>query len=68
LFAAVLQGLMAEWAWAIPAAGGNVLDRWPDIAATASPRLAGHVQAVAFHPQSGSSTRSLCLRPSRRAW
>ncbi|WP_301128627.1 hypothetical protein [Streptomyces cacaoi] len=31
--AAVLQGLMADRAWDIPAAGGTVLDRWPDIAA-----------------------------------
>lgn len=52
-FAAVLQGLMAERAWAIPAAGGSVLDRWPDIAAAISPRLSEHVQAVAFHPETG---------------
>ncbi|MGV4890740.1 DciA family protein (plasmid) [Streptomyces viridosporus] len=52
-FAAVLQGLMAERAWTIPAAGGSVLDRWPDIAAAVSSRLPEHVQAVAFHPGSG---------------
>ncbi|MFF9818964.1 DciA family protein [Streptomyces sp. NPDC014006] len=63
-FAAVLQGLMAERAWAIPAAGGSVLDRWPDIAAAISPRLPEHVQAVAFHPESGQ----LDLRPDSPAY
>ncbi|MFF3967882.1 DciA family protein [Streptomyces griseorubiginosus] len=52
-FAAVLQGLMAERAWAVAAAGGSILDRWPDIAAAVSSRLPEHVQAVAFHRESG---------------
>jgi hypothetical protein len=47
-FAAVLQGLMADRAWELPAAGGSVLDRWPDIAAAVSPQLPAHVGAVAF--------------------
>lgn len=47
-FAAVLQQLMAERAWEVPAAGGSLLDRWPEIAATVAGRLAEHVQAVAF--------------------
>ncbi|MFE7958672.1 DciA family protein [Streptomyces sp. NPDC057413] len=63
-FAAVLQGLMAERAWAIPAAGGSVLDRWPDIAAAISPRLPEHVQAVAFHSETGQ----LDLRPDSPAY
>jgi hypothetical protein len=63
-FAAVLQGLMAERAWAIPAAGGSVLDCWPDIAAVISPRLSEHVQAVAFHPETGQ----LDLRPDSPAY
>ncbi|MEV5432739.1 DciA family protein [Streptomyces sp. NPDC052701] len=63
-FAAVLQGLMAERAWAIPAAGGSVLDRWPDIAAAVSSRLPEHVQAVAFHAESGQ----LDLRPDSPAY
>jgi hypothetical protein len=63
-FAAVLQGLMAERAWAIPAAGGSILDRWPDIAAAVSSRLPEHVQAVAFHPESGQ----LDLRPDSPAY
>ncbi|UXY33230.1 DciA family protein [Streptomyces sp. HUAS TT20] len=63
-FAAVLQGLMAERAWAVPAAGGSVLDRWPDIAAAVSSRLPEHVQAVAFHPESGQ----LDLRPDSPAY
>ncbi|MFH8470356.1 DciA family protein [Streptomyces sp. NPDC017991] len=63
-FAAVLQGLMAERAWAIPAAGGSLLDRWPDIAAAISSRLPDHVQAVAFHPENGQ----LDLRPDSPAY
>ncbi|SEB31651.1 Predicted nucleic acid-binding protein, contains Zn-ribbon domain (includes truncated derivatives) [Streptomyces misionensis] len=63
-FAAVLQGLMTERAWAIPAAGGSVLDRWTDIAAAVSPRMPEHVQAVAFHPESGQ----LDLRPDSPAY
>ncbi|WP_243762152.1 DciA family protein [Streptomyces sp. Tu 3180] len=62
--AAVLQDLMAERAWAIPAAGGSVLDRWLDIAVAVSSRLPEHVQAVAFHPESGQ----LDLRPDSPAY
>lgn len=62
--AAVLQGLMTERAWAIPAAGGTILDRWPDIAAAVSSRLPEHVQAVAFHAESGQ----LDLRPDSPAY
>ncbi|MEY9997461.1 hypothetical protein ABIE67_009580 [Streptomyces sp. V4I8] len=63
-FAAVLQGLMAERAWAVPAVGGSILDRWPDIAAALSSRLSEHVQAVAFHSESGQ----LDLRPDSPAY
>ncbi|OIJ95392.1 DciA family protein [Streptomyces colonosanans] len=58
-FAAVLQGLMADRAWDVPAAGGTILDQWPDIAAGLSPKLAVHVAAVAFHAETGQ----LDLRP-----
>ncbi|MFC9622048.1 DciA family protein [Streptomyces sp. NPDC056930] len=63
-FAAVLQGLMADRAWDVPAAGGSILDQWPDIAAALSPKLAVHVQAVAFHPETGQ----LDLRPDSPAY
>ncbi|WP_327169927.1 DciA family protein [Streptomyces subrutilus] len=63
-FAAVLQGLMADRAWDVPAAGGSILDQWPDIAAALSPKLAAHVQAVAFHPEMGQ----LDLRPDSSAY
>ncbi|MEU4180975.1 DciA family protein [Streptomyces sp. NPDC026589] len=52
-FAAVLQTLMTDHAWEIPAAGGTVQERWPDIAATITPQLADHVQALAFHAETG---------------
>ncbi|MFI2470958.1 DciA family protein [Streptomyces globisporus] len=52
-FAAVLQHLMTDRAWTLPAAGGTVLERWPDIAATIAPQLADHVQALTFHPETG---------------
>jgi hypothetical protein len=52
-FAAVLQGLMVDRAWDLPAAGGTVMDRWPDIAAAISSRLPGHVAAVAYHLETG---------------
>ncbi|MEU6009551.1 DciA family protein [Streptomyces sp. NPDC047453] len=55
---------MADRAWNVPAAGGSVLDRWPDIAAAVSSRLPEHVQAVAFHPESGQ----LDLRPDSPAY
>ncbi|MEU7038813.1 DciA family protein [Streptomyces sp. NPDC046237] len=63
-FAAVLQGLMADRAWDIPAAGGSILEQWPAIAAALSPKLAAHVQAVAFHAESGQ----LDLRPDSPAY
>lgn len=63
-FAAVLAGLMADRAWELPAAGGSVLDRWPDIAATVAPQLPHHVAAVAFHPETGQ----LDLRPDSPAY
>ncbi|WP_333732562.1 DciA family protein [Streptomyces sp. IBSBF 3010] len=63
-FAAVLQGLMAERAWELPATGGTVLDRWPDIAAAVAPQLPDHVVAVAFHPETGQ----LDLRPDSPAY
>ncbi|MEW1724311.1 DciA family protein [Streptomyces sp. NPDC093109] len=63
-FAAVLQGLMADRAWDIPAAGGSILAQWPDIAAGLSPKLAAHVQAVAFHAETGQ----LDLRPDSPAY
>ncbi|MGW9460892.1 DciA family protein [Streptomyces globisporus] len=52
-FAAVLQHLMTDRAWTLPAAGGTVLERWPDIADTIAPQLADHVQALTFHPETG---------------
>ncbi|MFG2639150.1 DciA family protein [Streptomyces sp. NPDC048362] len=63
-FAAVLQGLMADRAWHVPAAGGSILDQWPDIAAGLSSKLAAHVQAVAFHAETGQ----LDLRPDSPAY
>ncbi|MFB7745368.1 DciA family protein [Streptomyces sp. NPDC056132] len=63
-FAAVLQGLMADRAWDIPAAGGSILHQWPDIAAALSPNLAVHVTAVAFHAETGQ----LDLRPDSPAY
>ncbi|WP_415926031.1 DciA family protein [Streptomyces sp. AK02-04a] len=41
-----------------------MLDRWPDIAASLSPKLPDHVQAVAFHPETGQ----LDLRPDSPAY
>ncbi|WP_234334654.1 DciA family protein [Streptomyces sp. NRRL B-1347] len=63
-FASVLQGLMAERAWNLPAAGGSVLDRWPDIAAAIASQLPDRVQAVAFHAEPGQ----LDLRPASPAY
>lgn len=63
-FASVLQGLMADRAWELPAAGGSVLDRWPDIAAAIALQLPEHVAAVAFHPETGQ----LDLRPDSPAY
>lgn len=55
---------MADRAWDVPAAGGTVPDRWPDIAAAIASRLPDHVQAVAFHPETGQ----LDLRPDSPAY
>jgi hypothetical protein len=63
-FAAVLQGLMADRAWDLPAAGGSVLDQWPAIAAAVAPTLPAHVAAIAFHAESGQ----LDLRPDSPAY
>ncbi|WP_031031360.1 DciA family protein [Streptomyces albus] len=62
--AAVLQGLMADRAWELPAAGGSILDRWPDIAAAVAPQLPHHAQAVAYHPETGQ----LDLHPDSPAY
>ncbi|CAL9672260.1 DciA family protein [Streptomyces sp. enrichment culture] len=43
---------------------GSILDQWPDIAASLSPKLAAHVQAVAFHADTGQ----LDLRPDSPAY
>lgn len=63
-FATVIQSLMAERAWDLPSAGGNILDRWPDIAAAIAPNLATHATAVSFHPDTGR----LDLRPDSPAY
>jgi hypothetical protein len=55
-FATRLKVLMSERARALPAAGGSVLDRWPDI----TPQLPDHVQAVAFHSETDNWA---CARP-----
>ena len=60
-FASVLQSLVDQGAWAVPVAGGSVLDMWPTIA---PPELAGHVQAVAFDSDSGR----LQLRPESASY
>ncbi|MGW7315515.1 DciA family protein [Streptomyces sp. NPDC054865] len=60
----MMQGLMADRAWDVPAAGGSVLDQWPDIAPSLSPKLAAHVRAVAFHAE----TEQLGLRPDSPAY
>ncbi|KUH35245.1 hypothetical protein ATE80_30390 [Streptomyces kanasensis] len=63
-FAVVLQHLMAERAWDMPAAGGTVLVQWPGIAAAISPTLPAHVQATGYDPESGR----LDLRPDSPAY
>ncbi|MFE4662346.1 DciA family protein [Streptomyces hydrogenans] len=63
-FAVVLQHLMAERAWDMPAAGGTVLAQWPDIATTVSPTLPAHVQATGYDPDTGR----LDLRPDSPAY
>ncbi len=62
-FAAVLPGLMADRAWDLPAVGGTVLDRWPDIAAATAPQLPDHVAAVAFHISPKACFRDRLLSP-----
>ncbi|MFE5549266.1 DciA family protein [Streptomyces sp. NPDC056534] len=47
------QSLLADRGWDVPAAGGSILDRWPDIAAAVAPRLAAHTTALAFDPETG---------------
>ncbi|MBI0375814.1 hypothetical protein JBE27_05870 [Streptomyces albiflaviniger] len=64
-FAAVLQQLMADQAWEVPAASGSLPDRWPEIAATGAGRLAEYVRAVAFCQC--WRRRSVRGRPRRRA-
>ncbi|MGA5873935.1 DciA family protein [Streptomyces cinereoruber] len=51
--AGAFQGLLADRGWNVPAAGGSILDRWPDIATTIAPRLATHTTAVAYDPETG---------------
>lgn len=51
-----LDALVTERGWETPAAGGTVLDQWPQIA----PELAGKVIAEAFDAETGC----LSLRPS----
>uniref|UniRef100_UPI002F907A48 DciA family protein n=1 Tax=Streptomyces virginiae TaxID=1961 RepID=UPI002F907A48 len=63
-FGAVLQGLLADRAWDIPAAGGGVLDQWPDIADAVTANLSAHVTAAAFNAASGQ----LDLRPDSPAY
>ncbi|WP_063761472.1 DciA family protein, partial [Streptomyces exfoliatus] len=59
----MLQDLMADRAWKLPA-GGGVLERWPDIATAVAPQLTDHVAAVAFHRETGQ----LDLRPDSPAY
>ncbi|MDV9189767.1 DciA family protein [Streptomyces sp. SR27] len=49
----LFQGLMADRGWDVPAAGGSILDRWPDIATAVAPKLATHSVAVAFDAETG---------------
>ncbi|MGR4884005.1 DciA family protein [Streptomyces sp. LARHCF249] len=63
-FGAVLQGLLADRAWDIPAAGGGVLNQWPDIADAVTSNLSAHVTAAAFNADSGQ----LDLRPDSPAY
>ncbi|WP_328765416.1 MULTISPECIES: DciA family protein [unclassified Streptomyces] len=63
-FGAVLQGLLADRAWDIAAAGGGVLDQWPDIADAVTANLSAHVTAAAFNTESGQ----LDLRPDSPAY
>ncbi|WP_432128042.1 DciA family protein [Streptomyces sp. bgisy082] len=47
------QSLLADRGWDVPAAGGSILDRWPDIATTIAPRLAAHTTALAYDSETG---------------
>lgn len=60
--AAALTGLVSSHGWETPAAGGTVMDRWPQIA----PELAetGNVLPVAFDAED----RVLTLRPANNAF
>ncbi|MGA5498723.1 DciA family protein [Streptomyces cinereoruber] len=51
--AGAFQSLLADRGWDVPAAGGSILDRWPDIAAAVAPRLAAHTTAVGFDAETG---------------
>ncbi|MEU6621896.1 DUF721 domain-containing protein [Streptomyces litmocidini] len=51
--AGAFQSLLADRGWDVPAAGGSILDRWPDIADAVAPKLAAHSVAVAFDPETG---------------
>ncbi|HWU10628.1 MAG TPA: DciA family protein, partial [Streptomyces sp.] len=55
-----IVGLIADRAWATPAAGGSVLEQWPTIAGD----LARHVTAVSFDGE----TRRLDLQPDSPAY
>lgn len=61
---ALFGNLVIDRAWEIPAAGGNILDQWPTIAASVSPHLAAHVEAMAFYSETGQ----LDLRPDSSAY
>lgn len=52
--------LVTEHGWETPAAGGTIIDQWPQIA----PELAGKVTAEAFDAETGC----LSLRPSTAAY
>ncbi|MFB9593713.1 DUF721 domain-containing protein [Streptomyces racemochromogenes] len=58
--AVALGALVTERAWALPAGGATLRDRW----AVVAPELAGHVAAVAYDPDSGWLT--VC--PDSTAW
>ncbi|MFE2046013.1 DciA family protein [Streptomyces sp. NPDC059477] len=57
---AAIGALVTERAWALPAAGGALRERWAVIA----PDLVGHVAAVGYEPDTGELT----LRPDSAAW
>ncbi|MEU9983728.1 DUF721 domain-containing protein [Streptomyces sp. NPDC050856] len=51
--AGAFQSLLADRGWDVPAAGGSIVDRWPDIATSVAPKLAAHTTGVAFDPETG---------------